>query len=174
MDANWEPKTTLFNKKLITVDRGQIVYGRKVYSERLGISEAKLRRYCDLLKLEGMINQQITSRYSLLTVLNYDQYQDKSQPIASQSPANNQPIATSKQVNNKTSKSTRFIAPSIQEVTDYCQERGNFIIPINFIDHYETNGWMRGKTKIRDWKACIRTWEKNHNPEESQTRSLEL
>lgn len=29
----------------------------------------------------------------------------------------------------------------------------------SFIDHYEANGWMRGKSKVKDWKACVRTWK---------------
>ena len=28
-----------------------------------------------------------------------------------------------------------------------------------FYNHYEANGWVRGKTKIKDWKACVKTWE---------------
>jgi hypothetical protein len=55
----------------------------------------------------------------------------------------------------------RFTPPSIDEVAEYCKERGNNVNPANFIDHYEANGWMRGKAKIKCWKACVRTWEKN-------------
>ena len=40
----------------------------------------------------------------------------------------------------------------------------NFVDPQNFIDHYTANGWLRGKTKIKDWKACVRTWEKSSKP----------
>ena len=58
-------------------------------------------------------------------------------------------------------KSARFTPPTPEQVADYCQERGNSIDAQQFIDHYEANGWMRGKTKIKDWKACVRTWEKN-------------
>ncbi|MEJ1730751.1 hypothetical protein SMA90_30965, partial [Escherichia coli] len=54
---------------------------------------------------------------------------------------------------------TRFVPPTLDEVTAYCQERGNNVDPQSFIDHYQTNGWMRGKNKIKDWKSCIRTWE---------------
>ena len=32
-----------------------------------------------------------------------------------------------------------------------------------FIDHYEANGWMRGKNKVKDWKACVRTWKRNRS-----------
>jgi len=58
-------------------------------------------------------------------------------------------------------KRTKFTPPSVEEVKQYCQERKNIIDPQSFVDHYEANGWIRGKTKIKDWKACIRTWEKN-------------
>ena len=55
----------------------------------------------------------------------------------------------------------RFVPPTLDEVAAYCAERGNGIDPQQFIDHYEAAGWMRGKTKIKDWRACVRTWERN-------------
>jgi hypothetical protein len=55
----------------------------------------------------------------------------------------------------------RFTPPTLQEVTDYCKERGTGVNPQKFLDHYEANGWMRGKNKIKSWKACVRTWEGN-------------
>lgn len=55
----------------------------------------------------------------------------------------------------------RFTPPSVPEVKKYCLERGNQIDAEEFVDHYAANGWMRGKSKIKDWKACIRTWEKS-------------
>lgn len=53
-----------------------------------------------------------------------------------------------------------FVKPSFSDVQSYCRERGNGIDPAAFIDHYESNGWMVGKTRMRDWKAAIRTWER--------------
>ncbi len=58
----------------------------------------------------------------------------------------------------------RFVAPSVDEVYKYCNERCNTIDAQAFVDHYIANGWMRGKTKVKDWKACVRTWEKNSKP----------
>lgn len=52
-----------------------------------------------------------------------------------------------------------FRPPTLEEVAAYCRERKNGIDPQEFVDHYSANGWMRGKTKISDWKACVRTWE---------------
>lgn len=55
----------------------------------------------------------------------------------------------------------KFTKPSLQEVKDYCIERRNSVDPERFIDHYESNGWMVGKTKMKDWRAAVRTWERN-------------
>ena len=53
---------------------------------------------------------------------------------------------------------------SVEDVRAYCQERNNGINPERFYDYYETNGWMQnGKKPIKDWKACVRTWEHNEN-----------
>ena len=67
---------------------------------------------------------------------------------------------------NKTKgHSPSFIPPSIEEVSAYCTERSNGVDPESFVDHYEANGWLRGKNKIKDWKACVRTWEKSRQQE---------
>lgn len=63
--------------------------------------------------------------------------------------------------NRKDISRGRFTPPTLAQVTDYCQERSNSVDPQKFIDHYEANGWMRGKNKVKDWKACVRTWERN-------------
>ena len=57
----------------------------------------------------------------------------------------------------------RFEKPSVEEVRAYCLERNNGIDPQSFIDHYDSNGWMVGRTPMRDWKAAVRTWERRRN-----------
>ena len=61
-------------------------------------------------------------------------------------------------------RAKRFIPPTVDEVRDYCLERGNGIDPQRFIDHYTSNGWMVGKNKMKDWKAAVRTWEQREKP----------
>lgn len=62
---------------------------------------------------------------------------------------------------NKKEKS--FKKPSLEEVKAYCEERKNGIDAEKFIDYYDANGWVQGKARkpIKDWKACIRTWERD-------------
>ena len=58
-------------------------------------------------------------------------------------------------------KRKRFSPPTIEDVTAYCKERGNSVNPQRWYDHYESNGWMVGRNKMKDWKAAVRTWERN-------------
>jgi hypothetical protein len=60
-----------------------------------------------------------------------------------------------------------FTKPTLEEVSAYCRERQNGIDPQGFIDHYESNGWMVGKVKMKDWRASVRTWEKNDHGQKS-------
>lgn len=55
----------------------------------------------------------------------------------------------------------RFIPPTAEEVAEYCRGRKNGIDPQRFVDHYTSNGWKVGRTKMQDWKAAVRTWEQN-------------
>lgn len=61
----------------------------------------------------------------------------------------------------RSEKRERFKAPSVEEVQEYCIERGNNIDAQHFVDYYSARGWMLGKNHIKDWKACVRTWERN-------------
>ena len=78
--------------------------------------------------------------------------------------------------NNNTSnkkeiyKEKRFKKPSLEEVKEYCIERGNSVNAEQFIDFYESNGWKVGKNSMKDWKACVRTWERNRINEHKETR----
>lgn len=49
----------------------------------------------------------------------------------------------------------------------YCQERENGIDAEEFFDFYESKGWYVGKNKMKDWKACVRTWERNRKGNKS-------
>lgn len=57
-------------------------------------------------------------------------------------------------------KKTKFKKPTIEEIKQYCIERKNKINAEHFFDYYESKGWIVGKTSMKDWKAAIRTWER--------------
>lgn len=60
-----------------------------------------------------------------------------------------------------TTKRKRFEKPTLSQITQYCLERNNCVNAEQFYDYYESNGWKVGKNAMKDWKACVRTWERN-------------
>ena len=55
----------------------------------------------------------------------------------------------------------RFVKPGVEEVRAYCLERRNRVDAQKFVDYYESNGWRVGRNPMKDWKAAVRTWERN-------------
>lgn len=61
--------------------------------------------------------------------------------------------------NRKEEKRRKFVKPTLEEIEEYCSERNNGINANAFYDFYESKDWYVGKNKMKDWKACVRTWE---------------
>jgi len=75
-------------------------------------------------------------------------------------------VETNKQGNNQLNKQGKkyrcFNPPTAIEVQDYLDEKGiTGFTGEHFVNHYGSVGWIRGKSKIKDWKACVRTWKSN-------------
>ena len=62
--------------------------------------------------------------------------------------------------------------PTLDEVKAYCQERGNRVDPERFIDYYTANGWKVGKNPMKDWKAAVRTWERQDTQKARTSNTL--
>lgn len=86
LEANHEDR----NWKGQLVKRGQLIFGRKAISETLGISEQTVRTCMERLKSTSEITSQSTNRFSLVTIVNYEDYQS------------NEDLPTSKSTNNLT------------------------------------------------------------------------
>lgn len=68
---------------------------------------------------------------------------------------------TEKEKEEDKEKEKRFRAPSVEEVAAYCAERQNNVDAETFVDFYASKGWMVGSNHMKDWKAAVRTWEKD-------------
>ena len=62
--------------------------------------------------------------------------------------------------------------PTIEDVKAYCNERGNRVDPERFIDYYTANGWKVGKNPMKDWKAAVRTWERQDTQKARTSNTL--
>lgn len=79
-------------------------------------------------------------------------------------------IDINKEKENPKAKSIRFVPPSLEEVEAYCKSRNNKVDAGQFIDFYESKGWMVGKNKMKDWKASVRTWEKRDSQPKTENK----
>ena len=62
---------------------------------------------------------------------------------------------------DKPPRAARFTPPSVEEVRVYCAERKNSVDPERFVDFYASKGWLVGKSKMKDWRAAVRSWERS-------------
>lgn len=117
------------------------------------------------LKLAKRLDQSMTSntkmRELISEIKNHDAVMTESSKILTAS-CKNRIEENRKDKSNQKDKQKRFTSPSIQDVSTYCQERKNNVDAHKFVDYYTANGWKVGKNSMKDWKAAIRTWEKNN------------
>lgn len=161
LKASHKERSCTVGLQTIDLKPGQFVTGRKKAAAELGYNESMVYRHLKALEQMGNISIEANNKYSVVTVANWGKYQsieDKSdQQTNSKRPTNEQQPNT----NNNVKNLKKFVAPTVEEVSKYCDERKNFVNPESFIDFYEARGWMIGKCKMKDWKAAVRTWERN-------------
>lgn len=104
-DANFETRTKLFNGQLITVERGQLIFGLDSYSTTTKVSVMRLRRLVELLEKDGMINRVKKAKYSIITIANYSKYQDENRVATPSEQAENTQTTGTEQAQNNTIRS---------------------------------------------------------------------
>lgn len=169
--ANYKERYIAVRGIPILVKRGQVLVGENFLAERWKWSRGKVRRFLEFLeKKVHQIEQQKNNVTTVITIINYHEYQSNDTPKGS---ADGTTDGQQTDIPNKVKKvkNSIFIPPTIEEVTEYCKQRNNNIDPEAFIAHYTANGWVQGNSnkKIKDWKACVVTWEKNRKPGEQRT-----
>ncbi len=76
--------------------RGQFVTSYSRLAEETGLSISKVRTAMNKFKVTGELTSETTSKFSIITVINYDLYQLNDNQIASKSQSNDNQIATTK------------------------------------------------------------------------------
>ena len=55
-----------------------------------------------------------------------------------------------------------FEKPTLSELKTYMLEIGMADVSEKWFDYYESNGWLVGKNKMKNWRAAVRTWKNNN------------
>lgn len=80
------------------------------------------------------------------------------------------PLGKKRYVGGEPPRAARFTPPTIEEVKAYCRERENNVDAERFIDFYASKGWKIGKNAMKDWRAAVRTWERNSSADCAQPK----
>lgn len=159
-------KKVLIDGKLIKIERGQTVTSIRKLCDRWGWSNTKVKRFLKMLEDDSMLVVKSDTKKTVINVVNYRVYQDSENEKTTEKRQSND-TETSQKHTNKNEKNEknntikRFTPPTHEQVSSYCQERNNGIDSDEFIDFYESKGWMVGKNKMKDWKAAVRNWERS-------------
>lgn len=189
LKATHKPKSVVVGGSVFNLEPGEAVIGRNKISEATGLSVRQVRTALELLKKLSLIASRTTNKCTVISIVNWDTYQgyqeqngqqidqQNGQQAASARPAPGQQAATIQEYKNirieednippippkggeREKRSTRFTPPTPDDVQQYCDERRNGIIGSEFCDFYAARGWMIGKSRMKDWKAAVRTWER--------------
>ena len=161
------------------VPRGSFVSGRFVGSEQLGIPPATWYKRMKRLELTGCISIKGSSKFSVVTIVKYEQYQSrdgvgssegaaKEQQRSSKGAAKEQQRSireTKEQGNKGTKEQTRerkgFVAPDLETVKKQCETKGYPMEEAEaFFLFYDSKGWMVGKNKMVRWPSALAGWMK--------------
>ena len=180
----------------IIVKRGQLVFSYDRLSLETGMPLQTLRTTLRDLEKTNQITTKSTRKWSLLTICEYDSWQENSDKSNTQSVTQtdtqtdtniiNKEIQELKEENkrlkeeltnvSKKKASSVFVPPSIEEVDAYVKEHGYHFSAEHFVSFYASKGWMVGKNKMKDWKMACRTWEnkrKQDSPQLFNTESID-
>lgn len=79
LNATHSEYPALFKGKKITLRPGQLITGRKSIAGVLDVSESKVTRILNAFESEQQIEQQTSNQNSLITILNWNRYQESEQ-----------------------------------------------------------------------------------------------
>jgi hydroxymethylpyrimidine pyrophosphatase-like HAD family hydrolase len=176
LSANHKDKELIFNEEKILIKSGSFITSRAKIAANTDVEESKVERILKYLKTEQQIEQQSFNKFRIISICNWPKYQQSEQqseqPVNSQRTASEQPVNTNKNEKNVKNKNNNgFKKPTVEEIRIYCTERNNTVDPQVWLSHYESNGWLVGKNKMKDWKAAVRTWERSEYTKPPEVKS---
>lgn len=164
-------------------DGGSAFYGSTEYlAKRLGSSKSRIIKVLNEMVAKGLIIKKTSGRFNFY-VTNYNYVCNTEEPTVSvqhptrcQIDTESSVVPTPNNINNNindTISVKHFVKPNVEEIESYCKERNNSVDAQQFFDYYESKGWKVGKSPMKDWKASVRTWEKNDYGYHNKTVSEE-
>ena len=107
MKASHKEHTQLVGRRVVHLQKGQFVFGRKRASEELRLKESTVRDYVKLLEKLGTIDIKSDNKFSVITVINWAVYQNDEE--ISDSKNDKKPTTNQHQMDNKSTTNQQQI-----------------------------------------------------------------
>ena len=146
----------------------------KYFSDLYNKNKVTISRWISELSKKGFIkitftykdgSKEIANRY--IQICKEGINKDDKEVLAKMLKSNNTSINNNLTDSNK---KALFKKPTINDVKNYCNLRKNNIDAEAFYDFYESKDWKIGKNKMKDWKACVRTWERRETKKPTMSK----
>ena len=92
--AQYSASDFVIGRQLVKLNSGQLVFGRIKFSAETGVSENKVRAALDVLKSLNMITIKSMAKFSIISITNWQKYQEDNQQITDKPPALNQQVTS--------------------------------------------------------------------------------
>jgi len=90
MKASYKQRQVLISGSVVCVEPGQFVLGRKSAAESLGVTERAVRTCLKNLEKLGNIETKTTNRFTLVTLINWELYQENEDEVTNKRPTDDQ------------------------------------------------------------------------------------
>ena len=158
-DATHQDYEVLVGNQLVRLKRGQFIFGRKAFAKKTGLSERSVRTLINRLKKSQMIDQQPTNKFSIISILNYDDYQTGVQQTSSKRPTGDQQATTNNNNNNNNNISA---APKLLEVEQYFHDKNCLELAEEFFEYWSERDWQKNGKPLARWRSNAATWIRNN------------
>lgn len=118
LKANHKDNKMIWNNDILIIKEGQLLTGRKELSKETGIPEGTLEGILTAMeKNQHLIQQQKTTKYRIITILNWKNYQHSDNTSDNKPTTNQQQTDTNKNDNkDKNEKTINTTEPSSEEI----------------------------------------------------------
>lgn len=135
LNATHKEIDMVFKGKRITLKPGQLITGRKVIAKQFDISESKVQRILKAFEIEQQIEQQTSRQNRLISIVNWDYYQQTEQQNEQQ--MNNKRTTSEQQVN--TNKNERMKEDIYLYFINKYKGGNNFKDKMNFLHEIQSD-----------------------------------
>jgi hypothetical protein len=164
LKANHKEKSLYIGRQKESLESGQFIFGRNKASEELEMSGSTIWWWMSQLEVDRYIDIKKTSKYSVVSILNWKTYQRLDSKVDNRSNHKKQQIDTNKNVKN-VKNVKKYIHLKDLDEKDFQEIAEKYKVPVSFvISKYDDMelwvGEKAGRGRGRNWRLTLMNWVK--------------